>query len=98
VEIVDHDPVEAQKLAGELGESATAVDPGAPFGGDVVVFAVYYPGIKDPVQQYADRFAGKVVVDIANPVDTQTWDQLATAPGTSSPEELTSSFRRGRPS
>jgi NADPH-dependent F420 reductase len=88
VEIVDRDPAEAQRLAEELGESATALEPNAGFGGEVVVFAVYYPGIKDAVAQYADRLAGKVVVDITNPVDTETWDRLATPVGTSSPEEV----------
>jgi predicted dinucleotide-binding enzyme len=34
-----------------------------------VVFAVYYPGIKEAVEQYADRLEGKVVVDITNSVD-----------------------------
>jgi 8-hydroxy-5-deazaflavin:NADPH oxidoreductase len=88
VEIVDRDPSEAGALAEELGVSATAVDAGDPFGGEVVVLAVYYPGIKDAVQQYADQIAGKVVVDITNPVEAETWDRLATAPGTSSAEEL----------
>jgi NADPH-dependent F420 reductase len=88
VEIVDRDPAEAQKLADELGGSATALEPGAPFGGEVVVFAVYYPGIRDAVRQYADELAGKVVVDITNPVDTETWDRLATEPGSSSAEEV----------
>jgi NADPH-dependent F420 reductase len=88
VEVADRDPAEAQTLAEELGDSATALEPDAPFGGDVVVFAVYYPGIKEAVQQYADRLAGKVVVDITNPVDTQTWDRLATEPGSSSAEEV----------
>ena len=88
VEIVDRDPVEAGALAQELGGSTSAVDPGAPFGGEIVVFAVYYPGIKDAVQQYAQEIAGKVVVDITNPVDTNTWDRLATAPGSSSAEEV----------
>ena len=87
-EILDRDPAEAQRLADELGGSATALAPGAPFGGDIVVFAVYYPGIKDAVQQYTDRLAGKVVVDITNPLDTTTWDSLATPPGTSSAEEI----------
>ena len=86
-EIVDNDPADAQKLAQELGGGATALDAGAPFDGEVVVFAVYYPGIKDAVRQYADQLAGKVVVDITNPVDTQTWDRLATPPGASSAEE-----------
>jgi hypothetical protein len=87
VEILDRDPAEAQQLAQDLGGSAAALGPGAPFGGEVVVFAVYYPGIKDAVRQYADQLAGRVVVDITNPVDTKTWDRLATAPGSSSAEE-----------
>ena len=87
VEIVDHDPADAGQLAADLGGSATALDPGAPFDGEVVVFAVYYPGIKEAVRQYADQLAGKVVVDITNPLNTQTWDSLATAPGSSSAEE-----------
>jgi NADPH-dependent F420 reductase len=97
VEIVDRDPTEAHKLAGELGSAATALDPGARFGGQVVVLAVYYPGIKDAVQHYADQLAGKVVVDITNPVDTQTWDRLATPPGTSSAEEVQRLLPQGTP-
>jgi 8-hydroxy-5-deazaflavin:NADPH oxidoreductase len=88
VEILDRDPEDASKLAEELGDSATAIDPDAPFGGDVVVLAVYYPGIKEAAREYGDRLAGKVVVDISNPVDTQTWDRLATPAGTSSAQEV----------
>jgi hypothetical protein len=88
VEIVDRDEAEARTVAEELGDSATAIDPGGPFGGEVVVLAVYYPGIKDAARQYADQLTGKVVVDISNPVDTQTWDRLATPPGRSSAEEV----------
>jgi predicted dinucleotide-binding enzyme len=87
-EIVDRDPTEARRLAEELGGSASALEPDVPFGGEVVVFALYYPGIKDAVKQYRDRLGGKVVVDITNPVDTDTWDRLATAPGSSSAEEI----------
>jgi predicted dinucleotide-binding enzyme len=88
VEVVDRDPAEARKLAGELGGSATALEQGAPFGGDVVFLAVYYPGSKDAIQQYADQLTGKVVVDTSNPVDTETWDRLATPSDTSAAEEL----------
>ena len=88
VEILDRDPAEARTLAQDLGDSATALESDAPFGGEVVVLALYYPGIKDAVQQYADRVAGRVVVDITNPVDTQSWDRLATEPGSSSAEEV----------
>jgi 8-hydroxy-5-deazaflavin:NADPH oxidoreductase len=97
VEIVDRDPADAQRLAEDLGGAAAALDPGAPFGGEVVVFAVYYPGIKDAVRQYADQLAGKAVVDITNPVDTQTWDRLATPPGTSSAEEVQQLVPPGTP-
>lgn len=88
VEIVDRDPAEAEKLASELGEAARASEVGAPFTGEVVVLALYYPGIKDAAREYADRLGGKVVVDISNPVDTETSDRLATPPGTSSAEEV----------
>jgi predicted dinucleotide-binding enzyme len=90
VEIVDRDQAEAQRLASELGENATALEPGASL-------AVYYPGIKDAVQQYGDQLAGKVVVDITNPVDTQTWDKLATPPGASSAEEVQQLVPQGTP-
>lgn len=88
VEIVDRDPSDARKLAEELGGSATALESGAPFGGEVVVLAVHYPGIKDAVRQYSDQLAGKVVVDITTPVDTETLDRLVTPPGGSSAEEV----------
>jgi 8-hydroxy-5-deazaflavin:NADPH oxidoreductase len=94
VEIIDRDPAEAQQLAKDLGGAASGLDPGSRFGGEVVVFPVY-PGIKDAVRQYADQLAGKVVVDITNPVDTQTWDRLATPPGTSSAEEVQQLVRKG---
>jgi 8-hydroxy-5-deazaflavin:NADPH oxidoreductase len=91
VKILDRDPAEARALTDQLGASASVLDPSAAFGGEIVVFAVYYPGIKEAVQQYADRLGGKVVVDITNPVDTATWDRLATPPGSSSAEEVASS-------
>ena len=88
VEIVDRDEADAQRLAEELGGSATALERGTDFGGEIVVLAVYYPGVKDAAREYADQLAGKVVVDITNPVNTETWDRLATPPGTSSAQEV----------
>lgn len=97
VEIVDRDPDDARRLAEELGGSATALEQDADFGGEIVVLAVYYPGIKDAARQYADRLAGRVVVDITNPLDTQTWDRLVTAPGSSSAEEVAQLLPEGTP-
>jgi 8-hydroxy-5-deazaflavin:NADPH oxidoreductase len=97
LEILDRDPVEAQKLADELGGGATALDSAGAIAGEVVVMALYYPGIKEAAGQYADDLDGKVVVDISNPVDTETWDRLATPPGTSSAEEIAALLPKGTP-
>jgi 8-hydroxy-5-deazaflavin:NADPH oxidoreductase len=95
LEILDRDPAEAQKLADELGGSAAALDSPSAISGEIVVLALYYPGIKDAAQQYADDLDGKIVVDITNPVDTETWDRLATPPRTSSAEEVASIVAAG---
>jgi 8-hydroxy-5-deazaflavin:NADPH oxidoreductase len=93
VEVIDRDPEEARKLAEELqaaasnGGTARALEPGGVIGGEVVVLAVYYPSIGDIVDQYQDQLAGKVVVDIANPVDVETFDRLVTPPDGSSAQE-----------
>ena len=97
LEILDRDPAEAQKLADELGGGATVLDSAGAIAGEVVVMALYYPGIKDAVRQYAGELDGKVVVDITNPVDTESWDRLATPPGTSSAEEVAALVPAGTP-
>jgi|SRR5215210_4492939 len=97
VEILDRDPAEARALADQLGGSASALDPSRGLGGEIVVFAVYYPGIKEAVEQYADLLGGKVVVDITNPIDTETGDRLATPPGSSSAEEVAKLVPQGTP-
>lgn len=97
LEILDRDPAEAQKLADELGGGANALADVDAIAGEVVVMALYYPGIKEAVQQYGDALGGKVVVDITNPVDTETWDRLATPPGSSSAEEVAALLPQGTP-
>lgn len=97
LQLIDRDPAEAEALASELGGSATGAGPDGEITGEVVVLALYYPGIKDAVRQYRDRLAGKVVVETTNPVDTSTWDRLATRPGTSATEELAELLPQGTP-
>jgi 8-hydroxy-5-deazaflavin:NADPH oxidoreductase len=97
VEVLDRDPAEARALADQLGGSTSVLEPSAAFGGEIVVFAVYYPEIKEAVEQYADRLAGRVVVDITNPVDTETWDGLATPLRSSSAEEVAQLVPQGTP-
>ena len=97
VEIVDRDPDEARALAEELGSGATAAEPGADFGGEIVVLATWYPGSLEAVEQYRDQLAGKVVVDVSNPVDTSSFESLVTGPDTSAAEEIAKALPEGTP-
>ena len=101
VTIVDRDPEEAEQLMEELrgaaeggGATVEAAEPGAELRGEVVILAVYYPGNLEIARDLGERLAGKVVVDISNPLN-QTFDGLATAPGTSAAEELAQSAPTG---
>jgi len=97
VQIVDRDPEEAQALADELGDGATAADPGDPIEGDVVVLAVWYGAEHDLIEEYRDQLAGKTIVEITNPVDLETFDGLATPPGSSAAEEAAKLLPEGTP-
>ncbi len=100
VTIVDRDPEEAGELAEELrgvaegGATVEAAEPGAELRGEVVVLAVYYPGDLEIARDLGDSLAGKVVVDISNPLN-QTFDDLATPPGTSAAEEVAATVPTG---
>ena len=65
---------------------------GATVNGDVVVLAVPYPALKDIVAQYGDQLAGKVVVDITNPLNFETFDSLVVAADSSAAAELASAL------
>jgi NADPH-dependent F420 reductase len=97
VQIIDRDPAEAQALATELGDAATAAAQGDAFDGAVVVLALYYPGVKDAAEQYREQLAGKVVVEISNPIDFSTFDGLATPPDKSAAEEIAGLLPDGTP-
>jgi 8-hydroxy-5-deazaflavin:NADPH oxidoreductase len=100
VTIVDRDPEEAEQLAEELrsaaegGATVEAAGPGAQLRGEVVILAVYYPGSLEIAGELGERLSGKVVVDIANPLN-ETFDGLATAPGISAAEEVAESAPSG---
>jgi predicted dinucleotide-binding enzyme len=61
---------------------------GATVNGDVVVLAVPYPALKDIVAQYGEQLAGKVVVDITNPLNFETFDSLVVPADGSAAVEL----------
>lgn len=54
-----------------------------PATGDIIVLAVPYPAVDDVLAERAGQFDGKIVVDITNPVDFETFDSL-TVPSDSS--------------
>src|SRR3712207_5955406 len=100
VTIVDRDPEEAGQLAEELrsaaegGANVDAAGPGSELRGEVVVLAVYYPGTLEVARELGERLAGKVVVDISNSLN-QSFDALATAPGTSAAVEVAATMPAG---
>ena len=51
--------------------------------GDIVVLAVPYPAVGQVIAQRGAQLAGKIVVDITNPLDFETFDSL-TVPADSS--------------
>lgn len=91
VEVLDVNGQKARALAAELaggrGGNATGGEAGR-VGGDVVVLALPYGAVVEAAREYGEQLAGKVVVDIANPVDFETMDRLLTPPDSSSAEEL----------
>ena len=66
----------AQALADELSGDVRAGQVGDPLAGDVVVLAVWYQAVGDVLRRYEGELDGKVVVDITNPVDTETYAPL----------------------
>ena len=71
----------AQALAGDLSGDVRAAAIGDPISGDVVVLAVWYQVLDDVLGRYSDQLDGKVVVDITNPVDTETYAPLTIEAG-----------------
>ena len=100
VTFVDANPETAEKAAADVKVSAKngAKVSTAPLGdvqlGDVVVLAVWYGTNIEIAKQLGNKLAGKVVVDIANPLNS-TYDGLATAPDSSSAEDLAKAIASG---
>jgi predicted dinucleotide-binding enzyme len=60
----------------------------APITGDVVVLAVPYPAVAGILAAYSDQLAGKIVVDITNPLNFETFDSLVVPVGSSAAAEI----------
>ncbi len=81
------------KAAAKNGATVSAASLDAELG-DVVVLAVWYGTNIEIAKQLGAKLAGKVVVDIANPLNA-TYDGLATALDSSSAEDLAKAVAAG---
>jgi hypothetical protein len=57
-------------------------------GGDIVVLAVPYPAVAEVIATRGDQLAGKVVVDITNPLNFETFDSLVVPADSSAAAEI----------
>ena len=100
VTFVDANPEVAEKTAADVkaaaknGATVSTASLGDVKLGDVVVLAVWYGTNIEIAKQLGTKLAGKVVVDIANPLNS-TYDGLATAPDSSSAEDLAKAIASG---
>ena len=95
VTVLGTDAAKAQALASSLGGSVQAGTSGTePLRGDVVVLAVPYAAAADALAPYADQLAGRVVVDITNPLN-DTFDGLVTPGDGSGAQEIAAALPEG---
>src|SRR5476651_936637 len=67
-EVMCRDVTKARALAERTGAGATTGTFGAAPAGDIVILAVPYAAVLDVVKQYGEKLAGKLLVDITNPI------------------------------
>jgi 8-hydroxy-5-deazaflavin:NADPH oxidoreductase len=70
VEVMDRDAAKARALAEQFGAGATTGTFGAAPAGDIVILAVPYAAVLGVLKQYGEKLAGKLIVDITNPVNS----------------------------
>ena len=81
VTLLGTEQAKAEALAAELPGEAQAGAVGDPLSGDVVVLAVWYQAVPDVLARYGGQLDGKVIVDITNPVDTESYAPLSIEAG-----------------
>jgi 8-hydroxy-5-deazaflavin:NADPH oxidoreductase len=71
-------------------DSATSVT------GEIVVLAVPYPAVSAVIAERGDSLAGKVVVDITNPLNFETFDSLTVAADGSAAAEIAAALPQSK--
>jgi len=75
-----------------LGEDDVAT----PISGDIVVLAVPYPAVSTVISQRGDQLADKIVVDITNPLNFDTFDSLVVPSDSSAAAEISAALPQSR--
>ncbi|MBU9835547.1 NADPH-dependent F420 reductase [Rahnella perminowiae] len=70
VEVMSRDVDKARALAGQIGAGATTGTFGATPAGNIVILAVPYSAVLGVLKQYGEKLAGKLLIDITNPIKT----------------------------
>jgi predicted dinucleotide-binding enzyme len=86
IQILSRDAVAASALASATNASAGTT--GKEIEGSIVILATYFDVSKEIASRYGDALNGKTVVDISNPVNTDTFDSLTVPAGSSAAEEI----------
>ena len=81
---------------GNTVELIGSADTDKPVTGDVVVLAVPYPAVADVLADPRRELAGKVVVDITNPLDFPTFDSLTVPADGSAAAEIAAALPQSR--
>ena len=64
--------------------------------GDVVVLAVPYPAVSDVIAQRGEQLAGRIVVDITNPLNFENFDSLVVPADSSAAAEIAGALPSSR--
>lgn len=81
---------------GRTAELRGSGDTDQPLTGDIVVLAVPYPAVREVLAQRREQLAGKIVVDITNPLNFQTFDSLTVPADSSATAEIAAALPDSR--
>jgi len=81
---------------GHTVEAFNSADVDKPVTGDIVVLAVPYPAVADVIAKRGEQFDGKIVVDITNPLNFETFDSLTVAADASATAEIAAALPDSR--
>jgi NADPH-dependent F420 reductase len=64
--------------------------------GEIVILAVPHPAVQEILAQRADQLAGKIIVDITNPLNFETFDSLTVPADSSAAAEIQAALPNSR--